>query len=189
MLNDTISLLELQVETMETMVKDYIIREHEELALSWLSLPGVGLITAATCIAYTNDCNRFLNPKQLRNYVGLIPRVSQSGERNSIYGLNVFGCKPIRRHIIQAAWSVSTNRIPNRMTDLWHEYADRGKKGQKAAVAIANKLLTLGYFLVKNGNLYNGFEDYSYLEKKLDREKLADLKPCMYQMQKKEQPA
>ena len=34
------------------------------------------------------------------------------------------------------------------MTRLWREYSDRGKKGQKAAVAIANKMLTIGYFFL-----------------------------------------
>ena len=185
MLCEQINLIELQLEAMEDKIREEIILQHPEEALSWLSLPGVGLITAASCIAYADNCSRFDNPRQLRNYVGLIPRVSQSGERNNVYGVNAFGCKPIRRHIIQAAWSVSTNKTPNTLTSLWMEYEARGKTGQKAAVAIANKLLTIGFFLVKDRNLYNGFGDYSYLEKKLYREKLSALRTSMNQMLKR----
>lgn len=182
MLDDSINLLELQLGTMEDEIRDEIIRKSAEESLSWLSLPGVGLITAATCVAYAGDCKRFVNPKQFRNYVGLIPRVSQSGEKNSTYGVNVFGCKPIRRNMMQAAWAVSMRRDDNRMTRLWREYSDRGKKGQKAAVAIANKMLTIGYFLIRGGNIYDGFEDYSYLRDKLRRENLTDLLPTLEKM-------
>lgn len=68
------------------------------------------------------------------------------------------------------------------MTRLWREYSDRGKKGQKAAVAIANKMLTIGYFLVRGGNIYNGFDDYSYIRDKLRRENLKDLLPTLEKM-------
>ena len=185
MLDDAICMIELQLDEIEARIREMIMMRHPEEALSWLSLPGVGIMTAASCIAYAGDMERFDGPKQLRNYVGLLPRISQSGERCSIYGVNFFGCKPIRRHIMQAAWTVSMNRTPNTLTRAWNSYAERGKKGQRAAVAIANKLLTIGYFLVRNKSLYNGFGNYEYLEQKLKREKITALRTCMYQMQKR----
>jgi len=45
-----------------------------------ISIPGVGLVTALALVAVIGDIRRFPRPNQLVGYVGLDPRVRQSGE-------------------------------------------------------------------------------------------------------------
>ena len=89
---------------------------------------------------------------------------------------------PIRRNIMQAAWNCANASYANSLTDSWNELKARNKKGQKAAVAIANKMLTIGYALLKTGTIYHGCDNYEYLERKLKANKITAIISCMNQM-------
>src|SRR5205823_14984984 len=45
-----------------------------------MTVPGVSLVSAASFMAAVGDIQRFHSPKALASYVGLDPRVRQSGE-------------------------------------------------------------------------------------------------------------
>jgi transposase len=51
-----------------------------------MSVPGVNLHTAATFMACVGDIGRFPSPRELVSYLGLDPRVRQSGEERARYG-------------------------------------------------------------------------------------------------------
>ena len=133
--------------------------------LIWMSIPGVGPLTALACVAYIGDGKRFSTPQQLRNYVGLVPRIDQSGIKEAIYGVNHYGCMPVRRNIVQAAWSVTKLSFDCRFRQRWKELKASGKKGQKIAVKVANDMLTIGWTLLKKGELYNGLENFWFMHK------------------------
>ena len=141
-----------------------LLLDHPKEALAWLSLPEVGLLTSAACVAYIGNGERFSSPSQIRNSIGLVPRIDQSSIREHIYGAKHFGCMPERRNLVQAAWAVRTMSSTGPLTDKWNKMSARGKKGQRAAVAIATSLSSIGWTHLKRGELYNGFEDFSYLE-------------------------
>ena len=61
----------------------------------------------------------------------------------------------------------------------------RNKKGQKAAVAVANRMLTIGYALLKTGSIYRDCENYEYLERKLKTNKITAINTSMEQMLKR----
>ena len=75
---------------------DWEIREVEQLiakqALAWpeirrlMSVPGVNLICAATFIAAVGEITRFTNSRKLVAYLGLDPKVRQSGEAQARSG-------------------------------------------------------------------------------------------------------
>lgn len=171
MICDTIDIVELSIEGHEELIRK-ILLDHPKETLAWLSIPGIGLLTTMALVAYVGDGRRFSTAAQLRNYVGLIPRIDQSGIREVVYGVNHYGCMPIRRNIIQASWTVRTLKFDNTLVRDWNNYIQNGKRGQKAAVAVANKMLTIGWTLLKKGELYNGCDDYKYLERKLYSNKL-----------------
>lgn len=172
--------IEMACDSYEEMCRQ-ILLFHPKEALAWLSLPGVGLLTASACVAYIGDGRRFSTASQIRNYVGLVPRIDQSGMKEHIYGVNHFGCMPVRRNIVQAAWAVGMIGTGNTLTEKWKGYVARGKKGQRAAVAIANDLVTIGWTLLKKQQLYNGFGDYEYLKRKLRQLKLMAIDSSMYE--------
>ena len=163
--------IELQSYAFDELVRKALLSRPRE-TLIWMSLPGVGPLTALACIAYIGDGQRFSSPEQLRNYVGLVPRVDQSGTREIIFGVNHFGCMPVRRNVVQAAWSVCNLKTDCSLKRRWTELKNAGKKGQKVAVRIANSILTIGWTLLKKNELYNGFGDFEYLKRKLQTYKL-----------------
>jgi len=158
--------IELTEEAYVELVRQALLSRPKE-TLIWMSIPGIGPLTALACVAYIGDGRRFSTPGQLRNYVGLVPRIDQSGIREVIYGVNHYGCMPVRRNIVQAAWSVMNLSFDCRFRQRWLELKAAGKKGQKIAVKVANDMLTIGWTLLKKGELYNGLGDFSYLKRKL----------------------
>lgn len=168
-----------QIDFTDELVEDCVSRirsnleRHGDLALQWLSIPGIGMLTAASIIAFTGDLSRFTTADQLRNYVGLIPKRDQSGNVDKRLGVSKHGCKAIRRHIVQGGWYIIQNSPDCSLSDYCNELRSRGKKGQKAAVAIANKMLTIGFALVRTGQIYDSGESLKILERKLKREKIS----------------
>lgn len=68
---------------------------------------------------------------------------------------------------MQASWSVMKLSFDCRFKRRWTELKASGKKGRRIAVKVANDMLTIGWTLLKKGELYNGLGDFSYLKGKL----------------------
>ncbi len=166
--------LESQMERIHEKLKE-IILAHPREAIAWLSIPGIGDITAVTLIAFLGNGDRFSSANQLRNYIGLIPKKDQSGTVDKQLGVSRHGCMPIRRHIMQGAWGVKKFRHDCSLTRYWQRLESRRKLGQKASVAIANKMLSIGFALLKNGDIYRMPDGEQYLLKKLHYYKLEAL--------------
>ncbi|MGD1821296.1 MAG: IS110 family transposase [Pleomorphochaeta sp.] len=168
-----IEVVESQKEQIHNKIIQILIN-HPKEALAWLSIPGIGDITAATLIAFVGNGERFSKADQLRNYIGLIPRKDQSGSVDKQLSVSHFGCMPVRRHIVQAAWSIKNFNHNCSLTRYWQKLEKRGKFGQKTAVATANKMISIGFALLKNGEIYN-MVDEEYFFNKLKRYKLEAL--------------
>lgn len=176
--NDLINQAELAEEAVEDKIREDIILAHPELSLPWLSIPGVGLLTAAACIAFIGNGERFASPAQVRNYVGLVPKQDQSGEKDVQKGINTYGCKPIRRNIIQGAWRTSLLANTCQITNMWVQMAPKNRR--KIAVAVADKILSIGWTLIRRGELYRGCSDYAYLKRKLMTYKITAINTSMF---------
>ena len=173
MLDQQISVVQNQLGFMEDRLRA-ICLSHPRQALAWLSIPGIGLINAATLIAYINDGSRFSKPDQLLNYAGMVPKQNQSGTVDVKGKITKRGCTAIRRSIIQGA-NVVMMQPP--VCDIT-KYAYRRRKecpfNGKVAVAVANRMLRTGLALLHHNDLYrptieNGFDK---LERKLAGNKL-----------------
>lgn len=176
MLEQQISIVQNQLGLMEDRLRA-ICLNHPRQALSWLSIPGIGLINAATLIAYINDGSRFSRPDQLLNYAGMVPKQNQSGTVDVKGRITKRGCTAIRRSIVQGAQVVMMQPPTCDLT----RYAYRRKKecpfNGKVAVAVANRMLRTGLALLHHDDLYrpmieNGFDR---LRRKLAEYKLQAL--------------
>jgi transposase len=79
-----------------------------------MTVPGVSLVSAATFVAVVGDAKRFSSPKKLVSYVGLDPRVRQSGEAPARHGRISKQGSPEARHMLcEAAWVLI--RTPTRL--------------------------------------------------------------------------
>ena len=175
-----ITSVEFAIEKYIELMRSFVISDPKT-SLPWLSLPGVGLITCASLMAYVGDCSRFYSAKQLRNYIGLVPRIDQSGDHNWQGGTLSFGCMVIRRNIMQCAWSMDHRKGDCVLKNEWDGIILRGGRKSKAAIYVANKLLTIGWTLQKKKELYNGFGNFDNLKAKLKREKLEGIDTSKFQ--------
>ena len=153
MISDQLVQLANQMEQYQQTLRE-ICFSHPLQALSLLSLPGVGLMTASSQIAYLNDGSRFDSPDSYVNYVGLSERRFDSGNVVSKGHISPMGNKCIRRNIIQAAWSASRKSAHNPLSVRYNDLRARGKCKQVAAVAVAKKMVQLSYILVKSNGIY-----------------------------------
>ncbi|MEJ2005331.1 MAG: IS110 family transposase [Cyclobacteriaceae bacterium] len=115
------------------------------------SVPGIGLTTALVLLSEIADINRFREEKQLFSYVGLVPHVHASGEKEFVGGLTIRGNPWIKAMIIESAWQAIT-KDPALFT-CYHQYKKR-MNGNKAIIRIAKKLLSRIRHVMRSGEPY-----------------------------------
>jgi len=132
-----------------------------------MTVPGVSLVSAATFVAVVGDAKRFPSPKKLVSYVGLDPRVRQSGEAPARHGRISKQGSPEARHMLcEAAWVLI--RTPGPLRAFYARV--RARRGaQIALVATARKLSVLFWHLLTRE------EDYAFQRPTLTRRKLRGL--------------
>jgi transposase len=111
-----------------------------------LTITGVNLIVAAGLVSAIGDVRRFADPQKLVSYVGLNPRVRQSGLGLAQHGrISKHGRAHARAMLVEAAWAAAKAPGPLRAFFL----RIRARRGhQVAAVAVARKLAVLCWHLL-----------------------------------------
>jgi transposase len=132
-----------------------------------MTVPGVNVICAATLLAAIGDIRRFESARKLVGYLGLDPRVSQSGSGPARGGrISKQGSVSARHALVEASWS--TVRQPGPIRAFYERI--RARRGhQVAIVAAARKLACLFWCLLKRS------EDYAYQQPSLTAKKLRRL--------------
>ena len=132
-----------------------------------ITVPGVNVISAATFLAAVGDIRRFPSARRLVGYLGLDPRVYQSGSAPAKGGrISKQGSPAARWALVEAAWSVIQQPGP---LHAFHERI-RARRGNKiAVVACARKLAALFWCLLTRD------EDYAHQQPSLTAQKLRRL--------------
>jgi transposase len=117
-----------------------------------MTIPGVGSITALSIIGVIGDVERFASPRHLVGYLGLDPRVRQSGERKARHGhISREGQAHARGLLIEAAHSAIRTPGPLR---AFHARIKARRGSQVAICATARKLAVLCWQLLTRGEDY-----------------------------------
>jgi transposase len=125
-----------------------IFREEEKEMYNLLkSIPGIGPITAIALISELGPTDRFRKTSQLASFVGLTPRLNNSGERERTSGITYRSNKYLRSLIIEASW-MAIRKDPALMK--YYMGLRSRMIGQKAIVKVARKLLNRIRFVMKN---------------------------------------
>ena len=121
------------------------------------SIPGVGLLTAATVLAETNGFELIRNKRQLTSYAGLDIKEKQSG--TSIKGKPRIS-KRGNRHLRKAMYlpALAAIRHEERFKNLFIRLVSKHGIKMKAAVAVQRKLLEMIYTVYKTNTIYK--KDY-----------------------------
>ena len=142
-------------------------------ALQWpelrrlMTVPGVNLIVAATFLAAVGDIRRFRGARRLTAYLGLDPRVRQSGAGPTRHGqISKQGSAPVRKALVEASWSAVRNPGPMR---AFYQRVRARRGHQIAIVATARKLAGLFWCLLTRE------QDYAFGRPSLTADKLRRL--------------
>ena len=142
-------------------------------ALSWpqvkrlMTVPGVNVIVAATFMAAVGDIRRFSDRRKLTGYLGLDPRVRQSGAGPATHGhISKQGSSSARHALVEACWS--TVRQPGPIAGFYRRI--KARRGHSIAiVAAARKLACLFWCLLTRD------EDYAFAQPSLTKKKMRRL--------------
>ncbi len=132
-----------------------------------MTIPGVDATVALSIVAAVGDFARFGSPEKLVSYLGLNPRVRQSGGQPAAHGrITKQGRAHARGMLVEAAWAASKTPGPLR---AFYERVRSRRGMQVAVVATARKLAVLCWHLITKG------EDYAFARPSLTAQKLRRL--------------
>jgi transposase len=145
-----IEFLDAEVAEVERVVARYGMSCSEIRRL--MSVPGVNVICAATFLAAIGDIHRFKTSRELVGYLGLDPKVTQSGSAPARGGrISKRGSGSVRWALVEAAQSVIAQPGP------MHAYYQRlrARRGHNVAVvAVARKLSVLFWCMLTREEQY-----------------------------------
>jgi transposase len=120
------------------------------------TMPGVGQVSAQTLVAAVDTIDRFPTAKKLVAYAGLAPSVRASGERVEYGRITKQGRSEIRAVWVQAAHAVlAVKDAAARPLQRWTERVVRRRGKRTALVALARKLLTIAFHLLRDRTTYD----------------------------------
>jgi transposase len=125
-------------------------QEQQDRALL-LTIPGVGLVTTDVILAELADPRRFSSLKEVAAYAGLVPGQRESAGKRKALHIEKTGSALLRWALVQAAWQLVKRSLKWR--SVFETLSGRiGKK--KAIIAVARRLLTVAYSLLKQQQPY-----------------------------------
>jgi transposase len=157
-----IEFLDSEIEAVERLISAAALKSAEVRRL--LTVPGVNVICAASFIAAVGEIRRFPSPRRLVGYLGLDPKVRQSGSGPAAHGrVSKQGSVAARHVLVEASWSAV--RQPGPLHAFYERI--RARRGHSVAiVACARKLACLFWCLLSRE------EDYAYAQPSLTAKKL-----------------
>jgi len=139
------------------------------------TIPSIGVITSRTVVGALDDAKRFDNRKCVANYGALTPTVFQTGNEIHLGRINRDGRHEVRRVMLQCAHILVRMKSPasKPLRDFFLRVERQTGNKKKAMVALARKLLTVCYGVLKSGKAF----DPSKVEAKPPKTKRPGLQP------------
>ena len=139
-LKSVIRSIDKNISKLEDQMLEVCTTHYKESLELITSIPSVGNKTAMMLIAITDDFSKFEHNKQLIAYVGLAPRVYQSG--TSVKGkghICKMGKSQVRKLLYMCTWTAK--RCNKTCIEMYDRLKEKGKPEKVIKVALANKLL------------------------------------------------
>ncbi len=155
-ITDNLTLIDRLDEQIKELEQEIPLTKEQAHSIKLLmSMPGVGKVTALTILAEIGHISRFNSPKALCNWAGLTPRVRKSDAIVRHGKISKQGSSHLRSAMGQVAM------VASRFSPRWYRVYERlakrcGKRG--ARVAVARRLLTVIYYMLKRDQPYE--KDY-----------------------------
>ena len=146
---DRMNFHDKQIEALDIEIMKY----YEQFDCYLHTIPGIGIIGAATILAEIGDISRFKNSSALVAFAGIDPTVRQSGEFNSTHNhMSKRGSPYLRHAIFLAATTCSFHNSP--LNAYYKKKRDQGKHHLTATGAVTRKLTTVIYAVLRDSKPY-----------------------------------
>jgi len=150
---DELSYLQSQIKRVELQLKKIFAKDHHARKIEVLqSHPGVGPITARQFRAEVFTPDRFSKSTQLTRYLGLCPRVSQSGQKRIEGRLMKAGQIKLRANLVEAAWAWV--RVDPVAKETFRRLLSNTGEPNKAITAMARRLAVHLWKMLCDDQLY-----------------------------------
>lgn len=114
-----------------------------------LTVPGIGLVTAAEIYCEMGDLTHYTKANQLIKKAGTNPIIKQSGPSEGYYGqISKQGNANLRRAIYTAGRTLSAHN--KALKPFYNRLKDKGKKARKIYIAMGNKFIRIAFAMLKN---------------------------------------
>jgi len=144
------------LETHKSVIEDAIaaeILEHGEALCLLCSIPGIDVTAAASIIAEIGtDMSAFPDSQHICSWAGLSPGNNESAGKRKSTHINK-GNPYVKSMLCEVGWIISGKRTL--YLSGWYWRVKQRKGAKRATVALARKLLTLIYTMLKTGQPYN----------------------------------
>jgi transposase len=157
-----VDFLEGEIELIDRRIAEQVMGSPQIRRL--MSLPGFGAVSATALMAAIGDIERFPSPRHLVGYLGLDPKVVQSGSEPARHGRISKRGPGYARHVLVEA-ALHARRSTGPMKAFGERVAKR--RGQNVAtVAVARKLIVIAWNMLSRG------EDYAFARPTLVGQKI-----------------
>jgi transposase len=123
-----------------------------------LTIPGVGIRTAETFVAYVDDVRRFGRLKEVGSYFGLVPCQDATGKTNRLGHITRDGPATMRKLLIEAAWQ-GVRRSPGIKAFFERVKRDDPDRGKIALVATGHWLTRVMASMLRSGECWREGND------------------------------
>ena len=149
MVTDIFSQLDSKVDETETLIKGCVLEINPPI----LTIPGIGVDSAAVILAEFGDFSKFQNPAQLLSFAGLEPGYFQSGTSESTGKMVKHGSSYLRYTLMNCAQSVA-NYEPI-FAEYYSKKRAEGKTYRVALSHVAKKLVRVIFTLQTKNLVYD----------------------------------
>jgi transposase len=131
-------------------------QQHKTNPMSQLlsAVPGIGAVSALT-LAVQIDAHQFESGRHFSAWLGLTPRERSTGGRQRMVGISRAGHERIRQLLVVGAMAVIRHAANgSKAATSWLLSLLERRPRKLAAVALANKMASIAWAMMKNGEVY-----------------------------------
>ena len=130
----------------ETIIAEEVTTDPDMLKLQQFC--GIRLISAYALMAIIGNIKRFKNPKKLVAYIGLQPKVSDSGEKKHSGGISKHGRRDLKAILAECAKAFINFAPKDHPMRKWALKLKYRKSANVVTIAIARKLVTAIWYVL-----------------------------------------
>ena len=140
----------------KTIARSIVVAAREDADVRrMMSIPGVGAMTALAFKASIDDPRRFSSSAKVGPYLGLTPRIYQSGDSHWVGGIGDTNSPLLRAYLYEAAGALMRKLKRDCALKAWGERLVDKIGWKRASVAVSRKLAVVMHAVWRDGTVFD----------------------------------